>query len=133
MSLTDSRTQTALERPRDTALPARGSRDDAEAPNGAIAAATLAAGIACAVFGVLVVLVELNEGLKPTLRESWVGGPLAAKGLAATAVWAVAWGLLHLAWRDRELPWRRISRATTLLVGFALVTTFPPVFQLAGH
>jgi len=102
-------------------------------PNGPIAAALLAAGLACAAFGVLVVLAEVSTAVKELLTVSQGAGPLSGKGLGATALWVVAWGALHLVLRGRELAWRPVARATAALVGVGLVATFPPVFQLFAH
>jgi hypothetical protein len=102
-------------------------------PNGGIAAALLAAGIGCAAFGLLVVLAEVSVAIRDALTVSEGAGPLSGKGLGATVLWAVAWAVLHLRLRNRELPWRPVARATTALVAVGLVATFPPVFQLFGH
>jgi hypothetical protein len=99
-------------------------------PNGGIAAALLAAGIACAAFGLLVVLAEASEGIAETLSVSEGTGPLSGKGLAATAVWLGVWPVLHLALRHREVPWRLTARIVGVLVVIGLLGTFPPVFQL---
>jgi len=99
-------------------------------PNGPVAAALLAAGRAGAAVGVLVVLGEASEAVHDALTVSAGAGPLSGKGLGATAIWLVAWPVLHILLRRRELPWRATTRTVALLVAVGLVGTFPPVFQL---
>jgi hypothetical protein len=143
MSLIDEQSSGALERP-PVAPPSSHGRPTAELadtggsrrttePNGGIAAALLAAGIGCAAFGVLVVLAEASAAVNGMLTVSEGAGPLSGKGLGATVLWAVAWAVLHIMLRNRELPWRPVARTTTALVTVGLVATFPPIFQLFAH
>jgi hypothetical protein len=103
------------------------------APNGGIAAALLAAALACAAFGVLVVMAEASEGAGEALTITEGAGPLSGKGLAATAVWLIAWPALHLALRRRELPWAPTRRIVAVLVAVGLLGTFPPVYQFLAE
>ena len=94
------------------------------------AAALLAAGFACAVFGVLVVLAEASEAFAERLTFQQGVGSLSGKGIVTTALWLVAWPALHFALRRREVSWRATLRVTGALVGIGLLGTFPPFFQL---
>lgn len=103
------------------------------APNGGIAAALLAAGVACAAFGVLVVMAEASERVGEALTITDAAGPLSGKGLAATAIWLLAWPALHLALHRRELPWAPTRRIVAVLVAVGLLGTFPPVYQFLAE
>jgi hypothetical protein len=98
------------------------------------AAALVAAGVACAAFGLMVLLAETSEPVSQALTLSSAVGPLSGKAVVAVAVYAVAWPALHLAWRGRTVGFTRVFRWTAGLVLVGLLATFPPVFGLvAGH
>jgi hypothetical protein len=57
-------------------------------------------------------------------------GALSGEAIIASGVWVLTWIVLHLVLRARELALRRVLLATSALVAFAVVFTFPPVYLL---
>ena len=101
--------------------------------NGGVAAAFLAAGLACAVLGVSVVIAAASEQVKDLLTLSSGVGPLSGKTVVPTVAYLLAWPALHLWLRGRDVNLRRWFGATALLVGVGFLGTFPPLFELFGH
>jgi hypothetical protein len=99
-------------------------------PNGPVAAVMLAAGIGAFVLGLLTTLSEASEGVHDFLELSERVGPLSGKVVFASAAFFASWGGLHMALRDRDLPWRPVVIGMLVLLAIALVLTFPPFFQL---
>ena len=105
-------------------------------PNGPVAAAFIAAGIASATLGLMVVLAEASPAIRSALDFSTnygLGGgvgPLSGKVAVATIAYVVSWIVLHLAFRGRDLQWSRVFLATVALVALGFLLTFPPVFLL---
>ena len=99
-------------------------------PEGPIAAAILAAGIGCLALGVLTTLAEASEPFKEFLNFYDPVGPLAGKTTVAVAAWLVAWLLLHLAYRRKEVESRKELAAALILIALGLLGTFPVFFQL---
>ena len=97
--------------------------------NGAPAAALLAAGFGCALFGVLVVLAEASAGLKELLTFSEPAGSLSGKATVATVGWVALWLPLHFILRRSRVDLDACVRITAVLVVTAFVLTFPPFFQ----
>ena len=100
----------------------------AEKPNGPAAAAFVAAGIGSAALGVFTMLAETFEGVGSLMELYAPVGPLSGKTTFAMVVWLVAWGVLHAAWRNKEVSWKMVWTLTLVLVGVGFVLTFPPVF-----
>ena len=116
-----------------SATPKATSSEPDDPPNGALAAAFVAAGVACAVFGALVVLAETFETVKGILVFGQGAGPLSGKAIVATAVYGSAWLVLHWVVGQRTVDLTRWLRSAIILIALGLVTTFPPVFQLFEH
>lgn len=107
-----------------------GPTRDVELPNGAGAAALLAAGIGCAALGALTYLAHAFGGLKGMLNIYNPAGPLSGVTTLAIVIWLAAWFALARTWggRDLALTWIGIASFTLLAIGFAL--TFPPALTL---
>ncbi len=107
-----------------------GPAREVELPNGAGAAALLAAGIGCAALGALTVLADAFGGLKGLLNIYNPAGPLSGVTTLAIVVWLAAWFVLARKWegRDLALTWIGIGSFALLAIGFAL--TFPPAAAL---
>jgi fumarate reductase subunit D len=97
--------------------------------NGEAAAAIVAAGVGCAVFGILVVLVALSTAMETLLTFSAPVGSLSGKTIVAVGVWLISWFALHRAWKDKHLDQRKTFTAAAILVGLGVLGTFPPFYE----
>ncbi len=100
-------------------------------PDGGSWAAVLAASIGCAAVGIFTDLAEGSKAFSAALSFSKAVGDLSGKTTLGIACWLVAWGILHLRWRRRDLaaPGRVATLAIVLML-IALITVFPPFFGL---
>lgn len=107
-------------------------------PTGPVAAAFVAAGIAALVLGIFVTLNEFSPAVNGFLKfdaNFGIGkgvGPLSGKVGMAVIAYALSWIVLHLAWRGKEIDFRRVLLVSLLLVGLGFALTFPPIFKLAA-
>jgi hypothetical protein len=105
--------------------------NDANKPNGPVAAALLAGGIGCAVLGI----VTFANQVAPTSAFSqWLVwykpvGALAGKSNLAILAFALAWAVLGWMWRKKELHFGRIAAITFILLAVGLIGTFPATWQ----
>lgn len=106
------------------------SRALQDQPNGAGAAAILAAGIGCATLGVLALLGDAFAGIKSFLNFYNPTGPLSGVSILTTVVWLAAWFVLAQKWRDRDVAMTRITTAAFVLLAIGLFLTFPPGMDL---
>ena len=97
--------------------------------NGEAAAAIVAAGVGCAVFGILVVLVALSTAIETLLTFYAPVGSLSGKSIVAVGVWLISWFALHRAWKDKHLDQRKTFTAAAILVGLGVLGTFPPFYE----
>jgi hypothetical protein len=93
-------------------------------------AALVAAGIGCAVLGVLTTLAELSPGLKSVLNVYDPVGPLSGKTTVAVIVWLITWYALARRWHARPPVMTSALVATFVLIGVGFVGTFPLFFEL---
>jgi hypothetical protein len=100
-----------------------------ERPSGPAAAVMLAAGIGSLTLGIVTTLAEASTGFHDWLEWDEDVGPLSGKTIIATAVFFVAWIVLGVLWRRRDVPLRTISLVTLVLIALGLVGTFPTFFQ----
>jgi hypothetical protein len=107
-------------------------------PNGPVAAAFVAAGIAAFVLGIFVTLNEFSPDINNFLKfDANFGlgkgvGPLSGKVGMAVIAYVISWVVLHFAWRRREMNFRTVLLASLILVGLGFALTFPPIFTLAA-
>ena len=99
--------------------------EDGRATNGVGAAAVLAAGIGSLVLGVLDVAADKSRALKTFLSFYRPTGPLSGITTVAVVVWLAAWGLLAWRWRGKDVPMTRTNGIAYVLLGLALLLTFP--------
>lgn len=104
--------------------------DAAALPNGSGAAALLAAGIGSFALAVLAIAGDRIAAFgkfavfyKPT-------GPLSGVSTCAIVVWLVAWLILDLSWKRRNVALGRVSAAALALLIVGLLLTFPPIADL---
>ena len=101
-------------------------------PDGPGAAAMLAAGIGIGTLGVLTTAAEANEDVKGFLEDfqGSVGvGPLAGKTTLAVVVWAVAWLVLALMWKAKDVDLKKPFFTGLALGIVGILGTFPTFFQ----
>jgi hypothetical protein len=103
--------------------------DALDKPEGPVAAAILAAGIGSLALGILTTLAEASESIKEFLNLYDPVGPLSGKTVGAVIIWLVAWGVLHMVYRNRAVESRRELAASLVLIGLGVLGTFPTFFQ----
>jgi hypothetical protein len=96
---------------------------------GPAAAVILAVGLASLVLGVLSTLTAANASVSSFLTFSDRVGDLSGLTTVATAVFFGSWALLGFAWRRADPPLRTVVIVSTVLLGVALIGTFPPFFH----
>ena len=107
-------------------------------PNGPVAAAFIATGIACLVLGIFVTLNEFSPAVSSFLKfDANFGfgkgvGPLSGKVGMAVIAYVISWVVLHFLWRGKELNFGTVLLASLILVGLGFALTFPPIFKLAA-
>jgi len=99
-------------------------------PNGQGAAAILAAGIAWFVFGLFDVAGQAWPAVGAAFNIWRPSGPLSGVSTAAIGVWLLAWLLLVVRWRKRDVRLGRINAAAFALLATGLLLTFPPFIDL---
>jgi hypothetical protein len=112
--------------------PGADDRISHDKPEGAISAAIIAGGIGCLAVGVLTTLAEASTGVKNFLTFSSSVGPLSGKTILAVVIWLASWVVLHFAYRDKELESRKALSIALVLIGLAVVGTFPIFFKAFG-
>ncbi len=100
-------------------------------PDGAAWAAVLAAGIGCAVFGLLVILAEASKAFSAHFIFYKPAGDLSGKSTIAVLIWLIAWVLLAAKWKQQTIGKPiAVLLISVLLVLFGFVAVFPPFFEL---
>lgn len=97
------------------------------APNGAGAAAILAAAIGCLAVSVIAVIADQIPEVARALIFYRPTGPLSGVTTIAICVWLVTWAILHRLWRRRGVNLSRINAIAVVLLVVALLLTFPPI------
>lgn len=106
-----------------------GSSVNPEIPNGSAAAALVASGLGIAVIGLMTTAAVISERLKDALNWYDPVGPLSGKTGVGILAWVIAWDVLYLIWRKREVNLPRIVAWTFALIALGLLLTFPPIFE----
>ena len=99
-------------------------------PNGAAAAAILAAGIGAFMLAVLAVAADRIALLQRALIFYRPTGPLSGVTTSAIIIWLLAWFALDRICRNRTVALRPISVAALTLLVLSLLLTFPPLVDL---
>lgn len=99
-------------------------------PNGAGAAALLAAAIGASVLGLLALAADAFSPIGHIFNVWNPTGPLSGVTSAAVLAWLLAWGVLSRRWsaRDIDLHWVNLLSLVLFVVG--LLLTFPPFMDL---
>jgi fluoride ion exporter CrcB/FEX len=106
------------------------AHDDGALPNGAGAAAVLAAGCGCFILGVMAVAADHASLLKSLLNFYKPTGPLSGVTTCAMVVWLATWTVLDWRWRRRNVAIERVSAIAYVLLGLGVALTFPPIGDL---
>jgi hypothetical protein len=93
-------------------------------------AAVLAAGIGVAVFGIVVIFSEAIASVGAALAWLKPVGALSGKSIVGVAVWLVAWLVLGLVWKGRDVRHGTVIVVSAILLVVGLLGTFPPFFEL---
>jgi fluoride ion exporter CrcB/FEX len=99
-------------------------------PNGAPAAALLAAGIGCFALGVLAVAADGSKSLAALLNFYNPTGPLAGVTTLTLGIWLLCWAVLSSRWKSKTVALGKISAAAFALLALGLLLTFPPFGDL---
>lgn len=100
-------------------------------PNGAPIASLMAAGIGSAVLGLLIVLTEMSPNIvKPAMTLHEGVGPLAGKTSFAVLAYFLSWITLHFMIGRKNVDEKRWLSVVAILIGAALVMSFPPFFEM---
>ena len=99
-------------------------------PNGAGAAAVLAAGIGSLAVAVFAIAADKAASIKSLMNFYRPTGPLSGVTTCAIVVWLVAWALLHWRWSWRNVQAGRVTVAAFILLLLSLLLTFPPIADL---
>jgi hypothetical protein len=101
-----------------------------EHSEGPAVAALLAVGIGAFVLGLLTTLAEASTTVREWLQLTDAVGPLSGKTTFAVIAWLIAWGVLHLALRERGRLTTGVLVTTGVLLALGLLGTFPVFFEL---
>ncbi len=99
-------------------------------PNGAGAAAVLAAGLGSFLVAVFALVADKSAGFKSLMIFYRPTGPLSGVTTCAIVVWLLAWLALHLQWKNRNLALARVSTIAFVLLGLGFLLTVPPLADL---
>jgi hypothetical protein len=99
-------------------------------PNGPGAAAVLSAGIGSFSVAVFALVADKSAAIKSAMIFYRPTGPLSGVTTCAIVVWLLAWLLLHLLWKNRNLAMGRISAIAFVLLGLGFLLTIPPLADL---
>lgn len=94
-------------------------------------ASLLAAGIGCAVLGILTVLVEASPHFfKVHLNIYNPVGPLSGVSTFATLAYFISWISLSVSFKGKNISESKWLGLTFILIGVGFLLTFPPFYQI---
>ena len=99
-------------------------------PNGAGAAAILAAGMGAFLVAVFAILADQSIAIKSLMIFWKPTGPLSGVTTCAIVVWLAAGAVLHARWRNQSVALARVNAAAFALLILGLLLTFPPIADL---
>lgn len=105
--------------------------DSETIPNGDAWAALLSASIGAIAFGIITDMSECSEKVSGLLQWYRPAGALSGVGISAVAIWIATWVALQGRWKSKRLQNQRTILAVTIILSLAaLLTTFPPFYEL---
>ena len=99
-------------------------------PNGAALAAFLAAGIGAFAMGLIALLDAAGILTVPALYAP--AGGVTGRTTLAVLIWAIAWTILHIRWKDRDMETGRAHVVTVVLTLLGILFAFPGLWTLFG-
>jgi len=99
-------------------------------PNGAGAAAVLAAGIGSFLVAAFAILADKAPSIKSLMNFYKPTGPLSGVTTAAILVWIAFWIVLERHWRNRNVAMGRVGAIALVFLVLSLLLTFPPIADL---
>ncbi len=102
----------------------------AKVKNGSAVAAMLAAGIGSLVLGIMTILCENIDAFGKFFNFINPVGNLTGKTWVAILAWLISWAILAGKWKDQEVAFGKVYKATLILVVLGLLGTFPLIFDL---
>jgi len=99
-------------------------------PNGAGAAAVLAAGIGAFLVAVFAILADQSAAIKGLMIFWKPTGPLSGVTTCAIVLWLAVWAILHARWHNRSVALARVNAVAFALLILGLLLTFPPIADL---
>ena len=99
-------------------------------PNGAGAAALLAAGIGAFMLAVFAIAGDHIAAFGKWMVFSKPTGPLSGVTTSAIVVWLVVWAILDTRWKRRPVALGRVVAVSLVLLALSLLLTFPPIADL---
>ncbi|MGD0345703.1 MAG: hypothetical protein ABSA85_03050 [Terracidiphilus sp.] len=106
------------------------SAPSATRPNGAGAAAILAAGIGAFLLAVFAILADQSAAIKSLMIFWKPTGPLSGVTTCAIMLWLAVWAILHARWHNQNVVLTRVNAAAFALLILGLLLTFPPIADL---
>jgi hypothetical protein len=101
-----------------------------ESPNGAGAAAILAAGIGSAAMGILAFAGDASDAIGKALNIYNPTGTLSGVTTLAILIWLGSWLALNRTWRGREVAMATVNLVSFALLALGFLLTFPPFMDL---
>ena len=95
-------------------------------PNGAGAAAILAAGIGTGAIGILALAGDASSTIKKLLTFYNPTGALSGVTTVAIIIWLVSWYALNLRWRSKAVDMAKVNMAAFIGLAIGFLLTFPP-------
>jgi hypothetical protein len=100
-------------------------------PNGPGMAALLAAALGVFFMGLATFISAAAIGAHDWFEFQRRVGPLSGKTTMAGIAWLVSWGVLHLIWWKREVPFMPVAILAGVLIVVGNLLMVPPIFQRA--
>jgi hypothetical protein len=100
--------------------------DTSALPNGAAAAAIVAAGFGCFSLGACAFLGDAIPALKPFFTFYTPTGPLSGVTTIGIVAWLLLWALLARTWGGKNIAMGKSNLVAFLLLGGGFLLTFPP-------
>jgi hypothetical protein len=99
-------------------------------PNGPGAAAILAAGIGCALVGILTLAGDASDAIGKLLNIYNPVGTLSGVTTVAIIVWLAAWYFLNQQWRTKTVDLAKVNVVAFIGLAIGFLLTFPPFMDL---